>query len=185
MASIEYNMDTEAPCIKCHTMVPLDDKKCPNCKSVMTLRFSLGDLITTLFNDELIDARSGGFVIGGHDEIDDIPMVSEVGSGIFQLIAFMQGGEFIVNDYAYEKHSERIEKINSFNKGEYHPLKHIPLSDSSRVFNVNGFPDQKKVLLVGPRSFIVNRLATQKYFQEIEKLNQITISSVLKTTRPL
>ena len=170
MPKIEYEMDAETPCLGCLTSVSLEEKTCPNCNIEIATRLNTEQLITLFFEQEIIDVRKGGLVLGGHDIIDDIPMIAPVGIGVFQLVGYMQGGEFLINDSAAKKHIQRIEQINAFEEGKYTPLTQIPLTDTSKVYNVNG-PDHKKTVFLNMNSFVINRMATQQYYKELENLN--------------
>ncbi|WLE97215.1 MAG: hypothetical protein QTN59_21400 [Candidatus Electrothrix communis] len=103
MPSIEYEIDNETPCSNCHSMVSLDAKICSSCKTELQPRFQIDELVSMFFNQEIVDIRGGGFVIGGHDKDDDIPMIAPVGKGVIQLVGMMQGGEFVVNNVSARK----------------------------------------------------------------------------------
>lgn len=170
MPSIEYEIDNETPCLYCHSMVPLDQNHCPNCKTELLPRFQLDELVSMFFNQEVVDVRAGGYVIGDHDKEDNIPMIAPAGKGVIQLVGMMQGGEFVINNIASKKYFKRLEEINSYKEGEYSPLKNIPITDTSQIHNANN-GDKKKAVYLYLESYVINRLATQKYFEELLEIN--------------
>ncbi|PKO69082.1 MAG: hypothetical protein CVU20_12285 [Betaproteobacteria bacterium HGW-Betaproteobacteria-14] len=118
----------------------------------------------------LIDARAGGLVLGRDHDEDDIPLLALVASGVFQVIALMQGGEFIISREVTERNLPRISEINSYQSGSYAPMEEIPLTRDSRVFNCNGTSGDL-ILLIEKGSYIVNRAATIKFYAELLELN--------------
>jgi len=62
----------------------------------------------------IVDVRAGGLVLGRHHNEDDIPMYLPVAEGLLQICGVMQGGEYVVNKEATEKHVARIQEINSY-----------------------------------------------------------------------
>lgn len=170
MPNIEYEIDTETPCYNCQSMVSLEKTICPNCNNELATRFLLDELISMFFEQEVVDVRAGGLIIGGHDKEDDIPMIAPVGKGVIQLVGMMQGGEFVINNIAAKKNEKRLEEINSYKIGDYNPIQQLPITDTSKIYNVNN-GNKKKAVYLYVESYVINRFATQKYYEELLKIN--------------
>ena len=146
---------------------------CQSCENELPPRFTTGDLLISFTSGGIIDARSGGLVLGRPGPEDDIPMFRAIIPGVLELCGLMHGAEFIVNNMAAAKHVDRLLEINSYRPEDYTPLASIPLTLTTRVFNTNRTtgPDSNLALLIQTNQFIVNRRATVKYYSELEELN--------------
>lgn len=170
MPRVKLFVARKSQCLQCGHPVRLAKSVCPYCKAALLPRCNAGEMYRLFLEGHIIDARAGGFVIGRNHNEDDIPMISVVAHGIFQLSGVMQGGEYVVNRHATIRHMDRLKEINSHKGSECVPMQSIDLSDKSRVFNANGIRG-RLALLIDSGSFIINRAATTKYYRELVELN--------------
>jgi hypothetical protein len=120
---------------------------------------------------------------GRHTSEDDIHLFYGAGLGVLQSDSDMHGGEYIVNAQASTKHFDRLVEINSFTSGDdYEPMKSIPLTDGSRVFNTNG-AEESLSLLIDAGEYVINRAATIKFYEELEEINN-SVSSFPPLPQP-
>lgn len=174
MMKLEFSVADATPCFSCGMELSLKDSKCLSCGSESNIRLNSVELYELLMEGSLIDARAGGLIIGRDDAAEDIPMLSLVSFGIFQICGLMQGGEYMLNVSASTKYMERIKEINSYNdKKNYKALSSLKIMNSTSVINTNVNPG-KILLLVDNGQFIVNRAATVKYYEELEEMNILT-----------
>jgi hypothetical protein len=128
-----------------------------------------------------MDARFGGLVLGREGTEDDIPLLQHQGSGVFAVVGAMQGGEYILSAEATKLHMSRITEINSKNGAP----PGLPCSPpQSAVIDTNLMPPHGGLWVAYGGQFIVNRFATAKYFDELEKLNVSSIVETLRQTKP-
>ncbi len=116
----------------------------------------------------MLDARLGGLVLGRPGPDDDIPMYRHVGKGIFEVVGLMQGGEFIVSKVATEKHREWLEEIN-LEKEENAASLTLVHSPVTSVINTNLLPQWGGLWI--SHQFVVNRIATAKWLDELQWRN--------------
>jgi hypothetical protein len=173
MPKVELSIADSSPCLSCEADIPFEDEKCPSCGSEFNIRVGFVDIYDYLIQGCLLDARDGGLIVGRDHDEDDIPMLIMRATGIFQLIGYMQGGEYILNYDVSKKHREEIEEINAYKSSDYSPLTSIELTNTTRVLNTNG-NCQNIVLLVNSGQFVINRAATAKYYYQLERLNRST-----------
>jgi len=121
----------------------------------------------------IIDARDGGLVHGRDSDEEDIPMLAPVAFGVFQVMGLMQGGEYIVNRENSQSNSVELEEINSYTGSESTQIISIELSSKTRIFNTNGRKGNLFLLIDGGQ-FIVNRIATSKFYYRLEEINSLT-----------
>lgn len=173
MSEITFEVPDNSPCYHCGIDMALDLEICPDCGEEVPTRFTAPQLLVLFTNGQILDARSGGLVLGRDDPEDDIPMFRAVIPGVLQLVGLMHGGEFIVNCNAVSANQDRLLEINSYKDSKYTPMASIPLTSTTRVFNTNGTqgPESNLALLIQSGQFIVNRAATIKYYSELEEIN--------------
>jgi hypothetical protein len=171
MGKVELAYADESPCFFCNEKMPLKASICQSCDKEVPPRITVMDLLVAFVDGHIVDVRAGGLVLGRHHNDDDIPMYLPVAEGLLQICGVMQGGEYVVNKEATEKHVARIQEINSY-KGdeEYKPSQSLSMTDTTRVFNTNGIKGELSVLMEGGQ-FIVNRAATIKHYEELEQIN--------------
>jgi hypothetical protein len=128
-----------------------------------------------------MDARFGGLVLGREGPEDDIPLLQHRGSGVFAVVGEMQGGEYILSAEATKLYMSRITEINSENGV---PPPSLQCSSQSTVIDTNLMPPHGGLWVAYGGQFIVNRFATAKYFDELEKLNVSSIVETLRQTKP-
>ncbi|MBW4443306.1 MAG: hypothetical protein KME10_19105 [Plectolyngbya sp. WJT66-NPBG17] len=170
MPKVEFSIADSSPCISCGTDLFLEQSRCPSCGSESNIRTAFADIYDLLMQGSLIDARPGGLILGREHDEDDIPMLAPQAVGIFQLVGYMQGGEYILNRDAAIEHKEKILEINSYKDKDYTPLRSIRLTDTTRILNTNA-SSGSTALLVEHGQFVVNRAATARYYYELEELN--------------
>ena len=171
MQKFTFSVADESPCSFCTVPVLLEDPICSHCGKKPYPRFTAADIYQCFITGIVIDARAGGLVLGRDSNEDDIPLITPVAQGIFQVIGLMQGGEYLVNSIATALNKARLAEINSYKSSTYNPMSSINLTDGSRVFNTNGASDNSS-LLIDSESYVINRAATAKHFDELEKLNR-------------
>jgi hypothetical protein len=116
----------------------------------------------------VIDARTGGYVIGRSHEEGGIKCVVEIEEG-FQVVAEIEGSEFVINAHAATLYKEDIDVLNSDFDTSVNLEDPIQISKYTSVYNTSG--TYEKVLWLPLNCYIVNRYATHKYFEVLEKLN--------------
>jgi hypothetical protein len=174
MMKLEFSVADATPCFSCGVELSLKDSKCLSCGSESNIRLNSIEFYNLFMEGSIIDARSGGLIIGRDDSAEDIPILSPLSIGVFHICGLMQGGEYILNANASTKHSARVKEINSYNDREnYKPLNSLKVMESTSVINTNTNPG-KIILLVDNGQFIVNRAATVKYYRELENINMLT-----------
>ncbi|MFI3904334.1 hypothetical protein [Ochrobactrum sp. S1502_03] len=155
-------------CEQCETELEISIPSCTNC-GANTYRRTFPDFISALEHFHLQDARYGGLVLGRTGPEDDIPMYTYAGKGIYALAGLMQGGEYILSQAATLKYMERLHEINS-EKGE-HLIPFYPMNtEYSSIINTNFMPYMGGLWISG-RQFVINRVATQRHYAELEHLN--------------
>ncbi|WP_156447342.1 hypothetical protein [Bradyrhizobium yuanmingense] len=127
-----------------------------------------------------MDARYGGLVLGREGPEDDIPLVQHQGAGVFVLVGAMQGGEYILSEEATKQHLIRLNEINS-EKGTSPISSYAP---KSTVIDTNLMPPGGALWVAHNGQFIVNRFATAKYLDELEKMNASSIAEMRQKTAP-
>lgn len=119
-----------------------------------------------------IDSRAGGLVLGRtHEEggIESFRFFEDLQR--FEFNANVENGEYIVNYASYKANENRFNEINQFKEM-------IPLIDSlkitrkTRILNTHANPTDKLLFFDSRGTFIINKFATAKFFNEIEALNE-------------
>lgn len=116
----------------------------------------------------IIDARSGGLVLGRTHEEGGISCIAESG-GKFNVICRVEGGDFIVNGKANLKHQDRLQEIHEASKFLTTELTDYQLNDKSLIYNT--FASQPKFLWITGSEFIMNKNAASAYIEELEEIN--------------
>jgi hypothetical protein len=124
-----------------------------------------------LINGFALDARLGGYIVGRSHEEGGIKCFTEINEQ-FELIAEIEGGEYIINGGCAEEFEEQLRALNSTYDPQPNPEEALCLSQYSVVYNTSG--TQEKILWVSGGGFILNKYATQKYFNIVEKMNFIS-----------
>lgn len=170
MLEQKFTIADNSPCFYCNQPLSIKSSICGSCKEENPIRCTAEDMYLLFYEGHIIDARAGGLVLGRNHNKDDIPMFAPVAPGIFQVLGLMQGGEFLINSNSAGKHSKRIEEINRNNDDEYTPITSLIINEHSRVFNANGIKGDLS-LLIDSGSYIINRSATIRYYEELVDLN--------------
>lgn len=171
---VTFEISSEAQCRGCEKDIPFDTKSCPHCDA-FNLFIDIGDYLARYVDRQFMDVRFGGYVIGRTTVDDDIPMFQFWGKNILNCMGLMQGQEYVLCPEATSKHHGLLEEINS-EKGDVNSLPEITLTPSSNVIDVrlcnplNGIWEYGGVL-INPQQFIINRFATRKHFETLERIN--------------
>lgn len=163
------------PCRACGKEVPVGLEVCRACGE-HSVSIGFDEFFAMLERGEVVNAQQGGLVIGRDHPDDDIPLFQFAGAGIFRMCGCMQGGEYLMGVDATAKHRDRLVAINS-EKGSYTPLTTLPVTARTSVINVNLCSPTASLWLNPRGQFVVNRFATIKYLDELERLNGIELSS--------
>ncbi len=115
-----------------------------------------------------IDGRLGGYVVGRSHEEGGIKCFIETDEG-FELIAEIEGGEYIINGGGAAEFEKELASLNALYDTESSLEEPVCISEYTCVYNTKG--TQEKILWVSGGGFIMNKYATRKYFQLIEKIN--------------
>ena len=167
MPTIQITVLDQSACEQCGEMLDLEVNHCPTC-GTNTYRLPFGEFFGSLEQLRIMDARYGGLVLGRDDAEDDIPMYVCRDGGVYHLVGMMQGGEYIMSRAATEKYGRRLEELNS-DKGNVGD-RSFSLTSSSSVINTNFMPRFGGLWILEPQ-FVINRYATMKHFQELERMN--------------
>lgn len=117
----------------------------------------------------IVDARAGGLLIGRPHETGGVLAFVEHEAGKFVITAELEGYEYIVQPAAYSAHKARIEEINMF-QGPHPSLSVCNVTPATRMITVAAEPNDR-MLLIAPGTFVINKFATARHIEEIEKLN--------------
>ncbi|MBC3197022.1 MULTISPECIES: hypothetical protein [Pseudomonas] len=133
-------------------------------------RYSMSqdEFVRSFINGWIVDARDGGLIVGRTHEEGHILMFQGTDVlGEFEHMGFVEGGEYIMSTDATAHHYSRLEEINS----DKSPCDaEIYVTASSQLINTRAEPHDK--FLVIHKQFIINRNATKRHFDELERLNR-------------
>jgi hypothetical protein len=90
----------------------------------------------------------------------------------FVVAGVMEGNQYILNRRSSIKYKDHLLEINQYVNSVKQDIKSIIVSPICRLFNTYDLVENK-IVLVEEGQFIVNKMATTKYFDELEKLNNI------------
>ncbi|MET4477980.1 hypothetical protein [Bradyrhizobium sp. F1.13.3] len=167
MSDFNQELASSTSCAHCSAEVPLVSETCPKCSTPVPPRINFHEFFAELERRTIMDARFGGLVLGREGPEDDIPLLQHQGAGVFVLIGAMQGGEYILSEEATKRHEARLHEINA-EKGSLPKVSYTP---GSTVIDTNLMPSGGALWVAHHGQFIVNRFATAKYFDELEKMN--------------
>lgn len=133
--------------------------------------FKAETFVNLLFNGMIVDGRGGGLVIGRAHDDGGILMFAQIPNGSYNVTGEVEGGEFIVNPLAYQQHRNRIQEINEFGQHcrDEPTLSQIP--SATRTIHAAASPYNRMIWMHQEDTFIVNRLATEKYLSELQAIN--------------
>lgn len=122
----------------------------------------------------VVDARSGGLVLGRTHAEGDIIIVHRITDGTdrFIVAAMMEDGEYILNVRASISEKARLDEINQLKGDTPSDITLATITPECHIFNTHADPFDK-LLWVDRGQFIVNAFATSKHFAELESLNDI------------
>ncbi len=109
--------------------------------STDTIWFSDQTVFELFMMGMIVDGRAGGLILGKPN--DGIYLLQEAEEGKFIVPPCVEGGEYLINHFAYQAYKDRIEKINSENNPEPEHL-NILTTNHTRVINTFATPDDLK-----------------------------------------
>lgn len=166
MNEFKLPVAAETHCLECEKLISVDAEVCPFCQA-NAHRMTFGDFFYALEHGRMMDARLGGLVIGRPGPEDDIPMYKHVGGAVFALSGLMQGGEYILSQAATKRYADELATLNA-ETGDASGIA-INVSPRTSVINTNLMPEWGG-LWTG-HQFIVNRYATARHFDTLERMN--------------
>ncbi len=99
-------------------------------------------------------------------------MFQSEGNGVYSLVGFMHGGEYILSGAATKLYFDRLEQINSEKGPNGYGEFQFEMSKSTTVINVDVVADILGLWVDIDGQFIINSFATTKHFAEIEEINR-------------
>jgi hypothetical protein len=116
----------------------------------------------------IVDGTEGGLVLGLPHSSGGVQIIRKTPNGIL-IAGEMEGDEYLINSESCVIYSSRLGQINNeFN----HHTNSTPLPDFTFPDNITKIVTFKRILEVSAESqFIVNTLATQRHYQELEDIN--------------
>lgn len=172
MSEFTLQISESTPCANCASLVPLKAQVCPKCGTRAAYRLTFEEFFGEIEQRRITDAKLGGLVVGRQTIDDDIPLYQHTTGNVFAVVGLMQGGEYLLSQAASRIHKTRLEAINS-EKGSASAVFPIKLTSFTSVINTNIMPPFGG-LWIDWHQFVVNRFATEKYYQELEELNADT-----------
>lgn len=121
---------------------------------------------------KIIDVRRGGLVIGRSLKEGGIYMIMPIEENAFTVVGVMEGNQYILNRKSSVNYRKRLLEINKYIDDVNKSIENLNLSTDCRLFNTYDLVEDK-IVLVEQEQFIVNKIATTKYFAELEKLNNL------------
>lgn len=129
------------------------------------------ETVMKLFHEgAVVDGRRGGLIIGRSHAEGNIYLVQQAEPDRYEIHTSVEGGEYLLSHVATIKHFERISEINSWT-GNSRSLSAIPISNSTRIINTTSEPGDKTILIDHRGQFVINKNATVRFYDEIERLN--------------
>lgn len=126
----------------------------------------------------LFDGTRGGLVLGKRHSEGGIRGIreSEVEKE-YDVVFEMEGGEYLMNAMATIKYKKRLEEINAYRQEE-------PEISDERIQSLHRCMDNRDsdglIIISKYPHYIVNRNATAKYLEELDKMNQDALEEYLK-----
>ena len=142
------------------------------------LLFTPQDLKPIVEADCLLDGTKGGLILGNSHLDGGINVITQYQNyELYEVIAEVEGWEFIMSPHATAKHLEYIKKINAefkdfqINFSIYEFDQNIDIIDTRPIYE--SIHETNKWIILGEYTqFIVNRNSTKKYLLELDKLNK-------------
>lgn len=124
----------------------------------------------------IVNGSVGGLLLGNYHSDGGIKVIREIESKIYEVIAELEGWEYIICPQAAHFHEEYITTINDEFNGdsegfiEYDIPEHISIIDTRPMFE--NYKETNKILIFNEhRHYIVNKNSTKKYLKELNDLN--------------
>lgn len=118
----------------------------------------------------IVDGRPGGLILGKLHSDGGVFTVTER-NGQYLVLAEFEGDEYLVNWDSYQASKDRFDEINNFTD-PHNNLISLSVTPKTRVLNTWAKPDCKFIWVDTRGQFMIRRVATAKYFTEIEQLNE-------------
>lgn len=130
-----------------------------------------------VLNNEFIDARFGGLILGNSHIDGGINFVFETPEG-YRLMGEIEGDEYILSNQATIDNQNRLMEINNRERDFNEKIIDSSLDKSIRIIDARINFRRSKYILLQPNISIINKYSTQKF---IEELNLINNQSFIKT----
>jgi hypothetical protein len=142
-----------------------------------TIELGSKELRDLIVDGMILNAKYGGLVLGNMHSHGGIQIIRQSTLEHVQVIAEMEGWEYILNPFATEKYAKRLTEINAefaSTRNVFSPYRigvEISMLDA-KPRNIQG-KEVSKILLIGDESqFIINKFSTSKHLEELNELNQ-------------
>ena len=123
-----------------------------------------------IHNSWVIDGRPGGLVIGRSHKQGNVYMLQEIEGEKFIIRNNLEGGEYVLSNKATDIMKDRLNEINNF-KHDHYTLPEIKLNFKTRILNTHAEPNDKYLWVDTRGQFIVNKISTSLFFDELEEMN--------------
>ena len=122
----------------------------------------------------VVDGRLGGLVVGRSHAAGNIYMIQPDGAGGFGLAGHLEGGEYLVSYAAWLANPGRLEELNNDRTPHNALLNLIPIG--LRTLNTTAEPLDRLLYVSCEGQFIVNKWATAKHLEEINRINESAVA---------
>lgn len=128
------------------------------------------DLVAYVDMYGLYDGSVGGLVKGNRHKDGGVKVIRESEEpNMYEAVLEMEDGEYLLNAMATEKHLKRLKEINEYKRVE-------PEISDERISNVSNVirlrHSMSLIILSNYPQCIINRNATAKYLEELDKMNR-------------
>ncbi|MFT6809839.1 MAG: hypothetical protein ACJA01_003079 [Saprospiraceae bacterium] len=129
----------------------------------------------------IIDGFSGGLVLGNSHLNGGIHLIGERLPGEYQILAEIEGWEYLMNYESTSKYLEEIEELNSYINKDF---KEYAVPENYKIIDARmakgGSPAYAPVIITGKYSnFVINRHATKKHLSTLNEWNKETQNELL------
>lgn len=139
---------------------------------------TLSELKPLIYANQIIDGTKGRIIIGNSNSEGDIKVIRQYNNDeLYEVLAELEGWEYILNPFTSKKEIESLTKINSEFVGtnklfhEFKITENIDILDTRSIFK-NKKKLNKLIYLGKFPQFIINKYSTAKHLTTINKLNK-------------
>lgn len=137
------------------------------------LEIELREVLELAAQNKIVDISSGGLIVGNRHSNGGIKIIhKDLETGKFGITEEMEGGEFVMNCFATDQFSVRLEAINNY----YNISEGI--DGEVQGIRQHIIPDGHFVIMSAYPQAVINRAATQKYLAELIEMNENAASGV-------